>query len=160
MTVSQGSVPKPSRRTVVATVGAAGLTAALAACGSSDDSGSTGSAESTPSTETSGSSSAASGGGAGGTVLAKTSDIPVGGGKIFTDQKVVVTQPSEGTFKAFTSICTHQGCPVTAVADGTIDCPCHKSKFSIEDGSVKQSPATQPLAAMKIEVSGEEIRLV
>ncbi|MER5178551.1 Rieske (2Fe-2S) protein [Streptomyces sp. NPDC002896] len=159
MTVSQGSVPKPSRRTVVAAVGAAGLTAALAACGSSDDSESTGSTESTPATETSGSSSAA-GGGAAGTVLAKTSDIPVGGGKIFSDEKVVVTQPTEGKFKAFTNICTHQQCPVTSVSGGTINCPCHNSKFSIEDGSVKQAPATQPLAAMKIEVSDEEIRLV
>ncbi|MBA4866232.1 Rieske (2Fe-2S) protein [Streptomyces sp. PSKA54] len=158
MTFSQGSVPKPSRRTVVTAVGAAGLTAALAACGSSDDSGSTDSAESTAAPESSGASEAA-GGGAGAAVLAKTSDIPVGGGKIFKDEKVVVTQPAEGRFQAFSNLCTHQQCPVTSVEGGTINCPCHNSKFSIEDGSVKQAPATQPLAAMEIEVTGDEIRL-
>jgi hypothetical protein len=35
-------------------------------------------------------------------VLARTSDIPVAGGKIFSTEKVVVTQPVAGQFKAFT----------------------------------------------------------
>ena len=79
--------------------------------------------------------------------LARTSDIPVGGGEIFADQGVVVTQPTAGEFKAFGPICTHQGCPVTNVDGGTINCTCHNSRFSIEDGSVKAGPATKPLPA-------------
>src|SRR5215469_9367558 len=42
-----------------------------------------------------------------GTTLAKTSDIPVGGGVIYANEHVVVTQPSAGTFKCFSSTCTH-----------------------------------------------------
>lgn len=103
-------------------------------------------------------------GGGGSTVtsgqeLARTADIPVGGGKIFKDEKVVVTQPTKGDFKAFSAICTHQGCTVGTVADGTIDCPCHGSKFHIENGSVANGPATRPLPAKQITVEGESIRL-
>jgi Rieske Fe-S protein len=85
-----------------------------------------------------------------------TADIPVGGGKIFDAQKVVVTQPSAGQFKAFSAICTHQGCTVGAVGT-TIDCPCHGSKYSITDGSVVHGPATAPLPPYPVTVSGSEL---
>ncbi|KUN57876.1 iron-sulfur protein [Streptomyces canus] len=134
----------PSRRVVVAAVGAAGLALTLNACGSEDDSSS---------------SSSSSDSAAGGSVLAKTSDIPEGGGKIFKDSGVVVTQPTAGEFKAFSSKCTHQGCAVTGITNGVITCPCHKSEFSVSDGSVKKGPATQPLPEEKITVSGDSISL-
>ncbi|MFJ3334224.1 Rieske (2Fe-2S) protein [Streptomyces sp. NPDC086766] len=146
----------PARRTVVAAVGAAGLAAALAACGSDD--GASGSS----STQDNGNGNGGGSGGgaaAGGAVLAKTADIPEGGGKVFASQGVVVTQPTKGEFKAFSSKCTHQGCAVNRIADGVISCPCHKSEFSATDGSVKKGPATQPLPAKDITVSGEEITL-
>ena len=88
---------------------------------------------------------------------AKTSEIPVGGGKVFDTQKVVVTQPTAGQFKAFTAVCTHQGCTVSTVKDGTINCPCHGSKYSIADGSVQGGPAPAPLAAKTVTVNGDEI---
>jgi Rieske Fe-S protein len=135
----------PTRRTVVAGVGVAGLAAALTACGSSNDS-SAGTVQNAATPTTGGASSAAAGSG-GGTELAKAADIPSGGGTVFKDQKVVVTQPTSGTYKAFTAVCTHTGCVVAEVSGGTINCACHGSKFSIEDGSVKNGPATQPLAA-------------
>jgi Rieske Fe-S protein len=92
-------------------------------------------------------------------VLAKTGDVPVGGGLIIGDSQVVVTQPTAGTFKAFTSVCTHQQCQVANVDGGTINCTCHGSKFDINDGSVVQDPAPQPLAAKQITVSGDSIQL-
>lgn len=95
----------------------------------------------------------------GGRELARTSDIPVGGGKIFKDQKVVVTQPKKDEFMAFSAICTHQGCTVSKVADGTIDCPCHGSKYRITDASVVAGPAPRPLPAEKITVKGKSIFL-
>lgn len=155
--MSVPQLPTPTRRTVVAAAGAAGLVATLAACGGSDDSGASTSASS-GGAGGSGSDSGAGSGAAAGKVLAKTTDIPVGGGKIFGDDGVVVTQPKKGEFKAFSSVCTHQGCTVSSVTDGTINCPCHGSKFSIEDGSVQHPPAPEPLPAKKIEVSGTEIK--
>ena len=100
-----------------------------------------------------------SGGGSVGRDLGPTSDVPVGGGTVFADQKVVVTQPASGDFKAFSAVCTHQGCLVSNVNGGTINCLCHGSEFSIEDGSVQAGPAPSPLGEVKVTVKGGEISL-
>ncbi len=89
--------------------------------------------------------------------LTSTSDVPDGGGKIIDGPNIVITQPQAGSFKAFTAVCTHQGCIVSTVSGGTINCPCHGSKFSIKDGSVVNGPATRPLAPIAIKVEGTSI---
>ena len=89
--------------------------------------------------------------------LVATADVPVGGGVVLKDDELVVTQPAEGEFKAFTAICTHQGCLVGSVSDGTIHCPCHSSTFSAEDGSVEGGPATAPLAEVAVKVEGGQV---
>ncbi|MDT0397025.1 MULTISPECIES: Rieske (2Fe-2S) protein [Streptomyces] len=128
--------PRATRRTVLLTSGAA---AALAAgCGSGG-----------------GGDTAA---GTAGRELTSTADVPVGGGTILKEEKVVVTQPEEGEFKAFSAICTHQNCLVSEVTDGTIDCPCHGSRFRITDGSVAHGPATRPLPEERITVEGNSVR--
>ena len=90
--------------------------------------------------------------------IATTSDVPVGGGIVLADDEVVITQPTKGEFKAFTAICTHQGCTVGEVTD-TINCPCHFSTFSITDGSPTGGPAPAPLAEIPISVDGNQISL-
>ncbi|MFE3073915.1 Rieske (2Fe-2S) protein [Streptomyces sp. NPDC059247] len=138
------------RRTVLLT--AAALTTG---CGANGGGGTdTGTPEASAPAATGGASEAP-----GGAVLARTAEIPVGGGMVFADRKVVVTQPKAGEFKAFSAVCTHQGCLVNKVADGTIDCPCHGSRYRIADGSVAGGPAPRPLPAERITVSGEEITL-
>jgi Rieske Fe-S protein len=89
--------------------------------------------------------------------LAATSQVPDGGGKIIDGKNIVITQPQSGSFRAFTAICTHEGCIVNNVSNGTINCPCHGSKFSIKDGSVVNGPAPSPLAAIAIKVEGTSI---
>ncbi|MBD0737744.1 Rieske (2Fe-2S) protein [Streptomyces sp. CBMA29] len=166
------SVP-PTRRGFVAAAGGVGLAAALAACGSSDGSSDAASDSSSPSdagapttsagadptTSDAGTAPTSSAAGGGGTALGKTSDVPVGGGKIYADQKVVVTQPTAGQYKAFSSTCTHLGCQVGSVSDGTINCPCHGSKFHVADGSVASGPATKPLPTENVTVSGDQVML-
>ncbi|WP_244928332.1 Rieske (2Fe-2S) protein [Nocardioides sp. W7] len=131
----------------------------LAACGGDDAS----SGVDAPSSSSGGSSPAApatsEGAGAPAEGLTTTADIPVGGGKIFGDEGVVITQPTEGEFKGFTNICTHQGCPVTGVEDGTINCSCHHSSFSIEDGSVEGGPASSALKEIVLTVNGDAISI-
>lgn len=148
-----------NRRNVLggATVAAVGLPL-LAACGSDDPDTATDPTSSPTSSSPSDTGSETPTDAAAG-ALAATSDIPVGGCAVFSEQKCVVTQPSEGTFKAFTSVCTHQGCTVGASTDGVIPCGCHGSEFSIEDGSVLQGPATSPLAEVEITVDGDSITL-
>ncbi|MFJ3903895.1 Rieske (2Fe-2S) protein [Streptomyces sp. NPDC090025] len=157
------------RRTVLAAGAAALAGTTLAACGTDSADGTDkpdkadntgGSAPATPgapgapTTE-----SPATGGGSTGTELGGTADIPVGGGTVFPDAKVVVTQPTAGQFKAFSAVCTHQGCSVSGVTDGHIVCPCHQSMFKVSDGSVTGGPATRPLPAAPITVNGDRIIL-
>ena len=129
-----------NRRQAFAGVAAAGVgTPLLAACGD-DGAGSASGSGASPS---------------GGPLTIPVSDVPEGGG-VVVDKKVVVTQPEAGEYKAFSAICTHQGCPVTQVT-GTIDCPCHGSKFSLTDGSPVAGPATSPLPAMEVAVEGDSL---
>jgi len=152
-------VSEPTRRTLlrgVAVIGVAGLSGvSLAGCGGDDATTAGGTGTSPAPTSAAATPSEPAGGGGGG--LAKTSEIPVGGGKIFEAEKVVVTQPTAGEFKAFTAVCTHMACTVATVSDGTINCACHGSKYSVADGSVKNGPAPRPLAAKTVTVSGEDI---
>ncbi len=94
-----------------------------------------------------------------GTRLAKTSEIPVGGGTILAAAQVVVTQPRPGEFNAFGSTCTHMGCTVDEIVEGTIRCPCHGSQFSIADGSVLHGPAAQPLRRYPVRIGGDEVAI-
>ena len=152
----------PDRRTVIRGAGAVGLVAAgatvLAACGSDSTSGalagssSSGSSSSSAATTTSGGS-----GGSGDSEGVAKSDVPVGGGTIVAATKTVITQPAAGEFKAFSSICTHMGCPVASVTDGTINCNCHGSRYDIATGAVKRGPATKPLPAKTVTVKGDQI---
>jgi nitrite reductase/ring-hydroxylating ferredoxin subunit len=145
------SALETTRRGALAGIGVAGVAVVVAACGggSGGTSGSGGSA--------SGSGSGGSSGGS--TALGPTSEIPVGGGKIFTAEKVVVTQPTAGEFKGFSAICTHMGCTVDKIADGTIDCPCHGSKYSITDAHVVHGPAPKPLPVKNIKVANGKVSL-
>ncbi|GAB6985555.1 Rieske (2Fe-2S) protein [Nocardioides pyridinolyticus] len=89
--------------------------------------------------------------------LTAAKDVPVGGGRVLSAEEVVVTQPAAGEFRAFSSTCTHSGCAVGDVADRTINCPCHGSRFSIEDGSVVTGPATEPLPAVAVRETGGQV---
>ncbi|MFI5978336.1 Rieske (2Fe-2S) protein [Streptomyces sp. NPDC051452] len=147
-----------TRRTVLAT-GAAALATGCVGCGADKDKTSQPAAPASATSESASPAADTSAAASGGKELAETSDIPEGGGKVFKDRKIVVTQPKKGEFKAFSAICTHQGCTVNRVTDGTIDCPCHGSKFHIADGSVADGPATRPLPKKSIKVEGNSIRL-
>lgn len=87
----------------------------------------------------------------------KVADVPVGGGVVMQDAAYVVTQPTAGTFKAFSKICTHQGCPVSSVSNGHINCTCHGSSFSVTDGSVVNGPARKALAETKVTLTGDSL---
>ncbi len=145
------------RRTLLGCAALYGVAGPILAACSSDradegtDAGATG--------ETDGSSPSSSGGSAkaGGAALVAVADVPVGGGVALSDQDVVVTQPTKGEFKAYTTVCTHQGGAITTVEGGDMICSLHQSHFSIEDGSVTQSPATSPLPEVQIKVQGGQV---
>ena len=83
--------------------------------------------------------------------LAQVADIPAGGGVILPEQKVVLTKDQSGKVAAFSAVCTHQGCVVTDVSNGTINCPCHQSKFAVATGQRVDGPAQNPLPPVAIQ---------
>ncbi|WP_179471076.1 QcrA and Rieske domain-containing protein [Mycolicibacterium vinylchloridicum] len=89
-----------------------------------------------------------------GEVLAATADIPVGSGKVVGD--TVITQLKPGVFQGFVARCTHAGCKLPAVTDGTLNCPCHGSQFAL-DGAVLRGPAATPLAPVAVKVQGADV---
>jgi Rieske Fe-S protein len=163
------------RRTVLkGAVVAGAVIPLLAACASPDDSGSgnlrspqdggSSGGDATGANNTGGGNGGGNSTGGGNTgggptadVLTTTSDVPNGGGVVLDADGIVITQPSAGEFKGFTNICTHLGCPVSNVSGGTINCLCHGSQFSIEDGSVVAGPAPSPLPEKAIAVKGKDI---
>lgn len=136
-----------TRRSAIGIGGAAVGTAVLAACGGESAGTDDGAANpsSPPQTES-------------GDVVAKVSDVPVGesfDAKI-GDDPILVSQPKEGTFAAFSAICTHQGCVVKA--DGAeLHCPCHGSVYDAATGEVKSGPAPEPLPKVKVTTQGNNI---
>ena len=170
---SQQDAPA-TRRGVLLGVGLAGVGGVLAGCSTApvpydaNEAGvAPGATAATPSASSSAMAGQAGGQAAGmaqggtttGTLLAKVAEIPVGGGVVFSEHKVVVTQPAKGVFRAFSAVCTHVGCICNKVANGTISCPCHGSEFKITDGAVVTGPAPAPLAARTIAVSDGKILL-
>jgi len=151
-----------NRRALLAGAGAAGIAGILSGCtvygAASPGTGSTGGGAS-PDAALQTARADADGDAARRRELAPTSDIPVGGGKIFADEGIVVTQPQAGLFRAFSATCTHQGCQVDSVSRGTINCPCHGSRFRIADGSVARGPAARALPGKTISVDGGRITL-
>jgi Rieske Fe-S protein len=135
-----------SRRAVLGGAVAVSATAVLAACGGGSD---------TASKSSGGSGSGSSGAGDGS--IGTTEDIPVGGGTVFQKEKIVVTQPKKGEFKAFTAVCTHMGCTVGEVNGDTIQCNCHGSQYNAADGTVKRGPAPKALAEKKLKVEGDKL---
>jgi Rieske Fe-S protein len=174
--------PRPTRRGILLGAGLAGLGGALAGCSTAavpynaDEAGvvpqgdPAASTITMPATETSPGGASArpastptkdpAGTAITGTVLGTAAQIPVGGGKIFTAARVVVTQPTRGRYRAFSAVCTHVGCILNQVTGGTINCPCHGSKFTVTSGAVVTGPAASPLPNKQIKIVGGEIVLL
>ncbi|MFI6603110.1 Rieske (2Fe-2S) protein [Nonomuraea sp. NPDC050536] len=137
---SGSRVPGIGRREVIGAAGVAVCGLALTACG--------------------GGSKPTSAAGIKGKVIAKTADVPVGGGHLVDEWKIMVTQPKQGVYKAFSAVCTHAGCTVGSPEDDVMTCPCHGSEFSCDTGQPVKGPAKAPLTVYKVQVQGDGIVVV
>jgi Rieske Fe-S protein len=151
---------RPTRRTIL-TAGAAGAASLLYACGG--DEGTTESQTAAPesaiptASPTTSPTEQAQPPATAAEPLANVADVPVGAGVVNESAEVVITQPTQGQFKGFSAVCKHQGCLVDRVQDNMIVCPCHDSRFSAEDGSVQNPPATTGLDVVAVKVEGDAI---
>ncbi|WP_030197776.1 Rieske (2Fe-2S) protein [Streptomyces sp. NRRL S-87] len=131
-----------ARRTVLkgaaALAGAAGAGAALTACSGGGDGGAS-AALSSP------------------VDLGAADAVPVGGAKLYREQKLIVSCPAKGQYKAFSATCTHAGCVLDKVEDGEGSCPCHGSRFDAATGKVVQGPAAEPLPEVPVKAEGGKL---
>jgi nitrite reductase/ring-hydroxylating ferredoxin subunit len=109
----------------------------------------------------SGGSKKSSGGGtkAGGTAIVSESEVAPGSAHEFEDSgnPAVLVHLDNGTFVAYSAVCTHQGCDV-AYKNGNLVCPCHGSVFDPADGAaVIAGPAQRPLPEIPVKVEGGEV---
>ncbi|WP_405454475.1 Rieske (2Fe-2S) protein [Streptomyces achromogenes] len=129
-----------SRRTVLRGAAAAPVAGlALAACSAPDDEGSSASAA----TEA--------------VDLGKESEVAKGGAKLYRDHNVVVSRGQDGGLKAYSTICTHAGCPINKLEGTTLICPCHGSRFDAVTGKVVAAPATEPLTELAVKATDGRI---
>ena len=158
------SEPLPSRRIVFQGLSALGVAAVLAGCGGREQQQPQASQPSEPSTSEPSSPGKPSPGekstkDSPARALAATAEIPVGGGIVLTDARIVITQPQRGEFRAFSAVCTHEGQTVGRVEDNTITCLFHGSQYDAATGNVTTGPATAALAPVRIAVkSGSIVR--
>ncbi|AKK07358.1 ferredoxin subunit of nitrite reductase and ring-hydroxylating dioxygenase [Corynebacterium mustelae] len=80
-------------------------------------------------------------------------DVPVGSAVI--DGDIIIAQPVAGEYKAYSSICPHQGYPITQVTGSAVRCTRHGSTFDIVDGSVIDGPSRDGLRPRKVTLEGE-----
>ncbi|GLW13398.1 (Fe-S)-binding protein [Streptomyces sp. NBRC 13847] len=130
----------PARRTVLrgaALAGAAGF--GLAAC-SPGDSGTNASAVPDQPVD-----------------LGAAAEVPVGGAKLYREDRLVVSQPAKGTYKCFSAKCTHAGCILSEVEKKEGSCPCHGSRFDVTTGKVLQGPAADPLPEVPVKTKNGKL---
>ncbi|MET9497495.1 Rieske 2Fe-2S domain-containing protein [Streptomyces sp. NPDC006552] len=92
--------------------------------------------------------------------LGKATEVPAGGAKLYNDEHVVVSRTrddTDGAYKAFSTICTHAGCPIRMLEGTELTCNCHGSKFDATTGKVLHAPATEPLEELAVEVRGGKL---
>ncbi|MER7187108.1 Rieske (2Fe-2S) protein [Streptomyces hyaluromycini] len=132
--------PSASRRTVlrgVAVTSVAGL--GTAACKAP---GGAASAEATPTAPVD---------------LGAESEVAKGGARLYREHNVVVSRSADGGLKAYSTICTHAGCPIDKLQGTTLVCPCHGSEFDALTGKVVRSPATEPLNELLVKAADGRI---
>lgn len=100
-----------------------------------------------------------------GVQIAKVADIPVGGVVAFNDpttgDPAFLLQPAQGTYLAYSGVCTHQGCTVGFdQASNRFVCPCHGAEFDGSNGDVVRGPAKTPLAKINVAESNGAVYAV
>ncbi|MFP7365415.1 Rieske (2Fe-2S) protein [Corynebacterium callunae] len=82
-------------------------------------------------------------------------EVPVG--SAVTLDTVIIAQPTEGNFVAYSATCPHAGSRITKVEGDTVRCLNHNSVFKISDGSVVSGPAETGLTSATLTQNGDQL---
>lgn len=82
-------------------------------------------------------------------------EVPVGSAVIVDN--LIIAQPTEGEFVAYSAKCPHQGSPITQVDGDTVRCPSHGSVFNIATGDPVSGPAATGMTTVPVREEGDTV---
>lgn len=93
-----------------------------------------------------------------GQTIIAVDDVPVGGvASVIIDRRpAFVARPDADTVRAFSAVCTHQGCTVVAAGE-ILMCPCHHSHFELLTGEVTRGPAEKNLPPIDVHLADGDV---
>lgn len=76
-----------------------------------------------------------------------------------TPARKVAVAHVDGTYYAFSDICTHLRCSLSEgdLEGTTVTCICHGSQFDVTTGAVLHGPAERPVEAYTVRVQGDDL---
>ena len=92
-------------------------------------------------------------------VAAKVGELKDNTGKIFKfgSKPALLVRRADGTYLAFSAVCTHLNCTVQYRADlHEIWCACHNGLYDLEGRNVS-GPPPRPLQVFEVHVQGEDV---
>ena len=92
-------------------------------------------------------------------VAAKAKELKQNTGKIFKfgSKPALLVRSADGTYRAFSAVCTHLNCTVQYRADlNEIWCACHNGLYDLEGRNVS-GPPPRPLEVFEVHVQGEDV---
>jgi len=92
-------------------------------------------------------------------VAAKADELKNNTGKIFKfgSEPALLVRMIDGTYRAFSAVCTHLNCTVQYRGDlHEIWCACHNGLYDLEGRNVS-GPPPRPLKTFEVHVQGEDV---
>ncbi len=80
------------------------------------------------------------------------------GSLLIPEAKTFVINLGNDNYRAFTSVCTHEGCDVDSFSSGRIRCPCHGSQYDVS-GNVVVGPAPSALRRFTTSLNGTTLQI-
>lgn len=93
------------------------------------------------------------------TVAGTVSELPVNTAKVFPlgNKPAIVIHSAQGTWLAFTAVCTHLDCTVQYRADlQHLWCACHNGHYDLTGKNIA-GPPPRPLTSLKVNLQGDKI---
>jgi nitrite reductase/ring-hydroxylating ferredoxin subunit len=89
-------------------------------------------------------------------------EVPPGTVRLFAypgpNDPCILIHTAAGELHAYSQKCTHLSCAVYCdEAAGTLECPCHNGRFSLEEGRVLAGPPSRPLPRILVERRGDDL---
>ena len=70
----------------------------------------------------------------------------------------IAVRSADGSLYAYSQVCTHLSCAVVFNRQAnTLDCPCHRGVFNVQEGRPIAGPPVRPLSRVRVEQRGDQL---